>query len=104
VQLIGVRSPERATPEGLREIAGYADAVGPSKDLVTPAFVEAAHAAGLAVHPYTFRRENAFLPPELRSSDDPAGIGDLAAELRAYFDLGVDAVFTDNPDVAAGVR
>jgi glycerophosphoryl diester phosphodiesterase len=88
-------------PDGLREIAGYADGVGPSKSLVDRAFVDAAHAAGLVVHPYTFRRENAFLPPELRSSDDPAGIGDLAGELRRYFDLGVDGVFTDNPDVAA---
>jgi glycerophosphoryl diester phosphodiesterase len=84
----------------LGEIARYATGVGPAKDLVDRAFVEAAHDAGLVVHPYTFRRENAFLPPELRSSGDPAGIGDLARELRRFFDLGVDGVFTDNPDVA----
>ena len=30
-----------------------------------------AHRAGLVVHPYTFRRENTFLPCELRSSTDP---------------------------------
>jgi glycerophosphoryl diester phosphodiesterase len=104
-----------ATPAGLREIATYADGVGPSKDYIVPrdadgfslpptSFVGDAHAAGLAVHPYTFRRENTFLPAELRSSDDPAGIGDLAAEVRRFFDLGVDGLFTDNADIAVAAR
>ena len=43
------------------------------------------------MHPYTFRRERQFLP-----DDAP----DLAAELRRYYEMGVDGVFTDNPDVA----
>ena len=30
--------------------------------------------------------------------------GDFAAELRRFFDLGVDGVFTDNPDMAVAVR
>ena len=51
------------------------------------------------MHPYTFRRENTFLPLELRSSADPAGIGDLAAEIRQFLELGVDGFFTDNPDI-----
>ena len=79
-----------ATPAGLRSIARYADGVGPAKDHIVPrdadqssgtptTLVDDAHAAGLLVHPYTFRRENTFLPLELRSSADPAGIGDLAA-------------------------
>jgi glycerophosphoryl diester phosphodiesterase len=53
-----------ATPAGLREIARYADGVGPSKDYIVPrdasgasleptSFVEDAHDAGLLVHPYT---------------------------------------------------
>jgi glycerophosphoryl diester phosphodiesterase len=103
IQLIGSANRELATPEGLRRLAGYADAVGVGKSLVVPGFAEGAHAAGLVVHAFTFRRENAFLPPELRSSADPAGIGDLAEELRRYFELGVDGVLTDNPDVAADV-
>jgi glycerophosphoryl diester phosphodiesterase len=98
-----------ATPEGLADIATYADGVGPSKDYIVPrvggasgtptSFVDDAHAAGLLVHPYTFRRENAFLPLELRSSSDPAGIGDLAAEIEQFLELGVDGFFTDNPDI-----
>ena len=58
---------------GLRDVAQYADGVGPSKDQVIPvdatgklgtptALVRDAHRAGLVVHPYTFRVENSFLP------------------------------------------
>jgi glycerophosphoryl diester phosphodiesterase len=125
VQLLGGRTQkpvgdsrtyaQLATPAGLAEVAEYADGIGPSKDYVVPrkadgssapstTFVDDAHDAGLVVHPYTFRRENTFLPLELRSSSDPAGIGDLASELRQFFALGVDGVFTDNPDVAVQVR
>ena len=104
--------PETHTPRAeLREIAGHADAVGPAKELLLPrdaegrslpptTFVEEAHAAGLLVHPWTFRAENAFLPAELRSSEDPAEQGDLAAELRAVLALGVDGLFCDHPDLA----
>jgi len=115
VQLLGPRAGEGATPDGLRAIAAYAQAVGPVKGLLVPrddagasldptSFVEAAHGAGLAVHPYTFRRENLFLPAELRWGEDPAAPGDLDAELRAFYALGVDGVFTDHPDVAVRAR
>jgi len=102
VQLLGARS---AAAADLADVARYADAVGPAKDHIVrhPGFVADAHAAGLLVHPYTFRRENAFLPPELRSSDDPRKPGDLAAELERFVALRVDGVFTDNADVAAAV-
>jgi glycerophosphoryl diester phosphodiesterase len=102
VQLLGARSAAAAE---LAAVARYADAVGPAKDHIVrhPGFVADAHAAGLLVHPYTFRRENAFLPPELRSSDDPREPGNLAAELERFLVLGVDGVFTDNADVAAAV-
>ena len=125
VQLLGAKAAtpvgdtrsyaELATPAGLRSIARYADGVGPSKDYIVPrdadgrslaptTFVRDAHRAGLDVHPYTFRRENTFLPLELRSSTDPAGIGDLKAEIRQFFALGVDGVFTDNPDIGVAAR
>jgi glycerophosphoryl diester phosphodiesterase len=102
---------ELATPAGLRGIAAYAAGVGPPKDYIVPrdraggslaptSFVADAHAAGLVVHPYTFRAENVFLPLELRSSADPVEHGDLAAEVRQFFALGVDGLFTDNPDKA----
>ena len=113
MQLLGPRGS--ATPESLEAIAEYADAVGPDKLHIVPRdaagasfpptrFIEDAHRAQLLVHPYTFRRENSFLPAELRSSEDPAAPGDLAAELRQYSALGVDGVFADFPDIAVEVR
>jgi len=104
-----------ATPTGLAGIAEYADGVGPAKEYIVPrdadgrslaptSFVDDAHAAGLLVHPYTFRAENSFLPLELRSSADPAAYGDFAAELRQFFALGVDGLFTDQPDLAVAAR
>ena len=106
---------ELATPAGLRGIARYAEGVGPSKDYIVPrepdgssaeptTFVRDAHAAGLKVHPYTFRRENEFLPLELRSPGGPGEPGDLVAEIRQFFALGVDGVFTDNPDIGVAAR
>jgi glycerophosphoryl diester phosphodiesterase len=104
-----------ATPAGLASVAAYAAGAGPSKDYIVPrdaagrslpptTFVRDAHRAGLVVHPYTFRAENTFLPLELRSSADPAAYGDLAAEVRQFFDLGVDGLFCDNPDRAVAAR
>ena len=91
------------TPDGLATVATYADALGPAKTMVltddltpTPLVVDA-HRAGLAVHAWTVRPENAFLPLRLRSSDDPAGWGDLAGEVRALVHAGVDGLFTDAP-------
>jgi glycerophosphoryl diester phosphodiesterase len=104
-----------ATPRGLKWVNRYADGVGPSKDYIVPrdstgrslpptTFVDDAHRAHLEVHPYTFRAENAFLPLELRSSTNPAEHGDIQAELRQFYDLGVDGVFADQPDEAVAAR
>ena len=106
-----------ATPTGLSEIATYADGIGPSKDYIVPrdasgtsltptSFVPDAHAAGLLVHPYTFRNENQFLPLELRSGGgaDPNAYGNAIAEYEQFFDLGVDGLFSDNPDTAVEAR
>ncbi|GGS19936.1 glycerophosphodiester phosphodiesterase [Actinokineospora fastidiosa] len=103
------------TPAGLREVATYADGLGPAKDSVIPrdaagnlgqptSLVRDAHAVGLKVHPYTFRAENQFLPANLRSSTNPADYGDLFAELDAFWRAGVDGVFADNPDIAVVSR
>jgi glycerophosphoryl diester phosphodiesterase len=100
---------------GLREVATYADGIGPDKlqvipsdaagNLTTPtALVRDAHAAHLQVHPYTFRAENTFLPANLRSSDVPTDYGNLFAEITAYFTAGVDGVFTDNSDIGIATR
>ncbi|WP_339689374.1 glycerophosphodiester phosphodiesterase [uncultured Parasphingorhabdus sp.] len=96
------------TADGLKEIATYADGIGPSKDLVIgrnavgllgkpTGLVDAAHKAGLLVHPWTFRRENHFLPTDFKSGIDPRDAGDLAGEIRAYVAAGVDGLFSDNP-------
>jgi glycerophosphoryl diester phosphodiesterase len=109
--------PDMAKPAGLKAIAAYADGIGPNKALVIPrtllgnigkptSLVADAHKIGLAVHPWTFRRENYFLPLGQKSGVDPRGIGDLETEIRAFLAAGVDAVFSDNPAqaVAAAQR
>ncbi|MFA9200304.1 MAG: glycerophosphodiester phosphodiesterase family protein [Cypionkella sp.] len=97
---------EMITPSGLAAVAAYADAIGPSAALVVdPAgqptgLVEAAHAAGLQVHAWTLRKENAFLPPALRKGTADAAPGDFAAAWGVLAAAGVDGVFTDDPALA----
>lgn len=102
-------------PEGLKEIATFADAIGVEKTLIIPrekdgamatptTLVADAHAVGLKVHAWTFRAENAFLPAGLSSSNDPAGLGDFQAELAAYLETGLDGFFTDHPHLGVQVR
>jgi glycerophosphoryl diester phosphodiesterase len=96
-----------ATPAGLAEIAAYADGIGPDKRMIVPrgpdgrlapptSLVADAHAAGLRVHPWTFRADAAFLAPEYG--------GDGEQEIRQFFQLGVDGLFSDFPDLAVRAR
>ena len=78
------------------------DAAG--RSLPPTSLVAAAHAAGLVVHPWTFRAENQFLPAELRRGVGPAAHGDLAAEIAQFLALGVDGVFADFPAIAFAAR
>jgi glycerophosphoryl diester phosphodiesterase len=99
---------------GLKDIAAYAQGVGPEYSLVIPtvdgglgpatALVADAHAAGLAVHPWTVRAENAFLPPKLRNGTDPMVHGDVDALYRALYATGIDGLFSDFPGLAVKVR
>jgi glycerophosphoryl diester phosphodiesterase len=100
------------TPEGLAFVKTYADGVGPWKPYLvktvddgvdrtgdgkltindrrvdgSTGVIEAAHAAGLLIHTWTFR-------------NDASGYGfaDPQAEMEFYMRLGVDGVFTDFPD------
>jgi glycerophosphoryl diester phosphodiesterase len=95
------------TPEGLDEIAGYADGIGPDKGLILPVgpdgaagqpttLVRDAHEAGLLVHAWTFRSEDRYLPRDY--------LGDPAAEIARFISLGVDGLFADFPDVAVAAR
>lgn len=106
---------DMATAAGLREIARYAQGVGPNKALVIPRdaqgglgkptrFVSDAHAAGLVVHPWTFRSENTFLPAGMRRGEGAGSTGDGRAEIEAYLAAGIDGFFTDHADVGAAAR
>ena len=103
------RYADLITPAGLREVATYADGIGPSLRMVIPldaqgklgtptSLVRDAHAAGLMVVPYTFRPENSFQAAEFRSGEPNARNAEgSVAEMRAYLATGIDAFFTDDP-------
>ncbi len=112
VQLIGENHWKESTTDydalrtrpGLESLVGIADAVGPwlpqlyaldqtTQAPIPGAFVAEAHAAGLAVHPYTLRRD-----------DLPDGFNDFSDLVRFCAErLQIDAVFTDFPDITRQV-
>lgn len=105
-----------ASAAGLQRISEYADAVGVAKQIILRAdaagrldaanastLVADAHVAGLCVHAWTYRAENAFLPAALQSSPEPAASGALKLELQIYRALGVDGFFVDQPDIAVAL-
>lgn len=106
---------EMLSAAGLADIARYAAAIGPNKERITALdangvatgpdpLVAQAHDAGLAVHAYTFRAENAFLPPALRQGAEQTAWGDVATEIGAYLAAGVDGVFADHTPLAVRAR
>jgi glycerophosphoryl diester phosphodiesterase len=88
----------------LSRIAKHADAIGIAKALATPQAVEAAHAANLRVHVWTFRAENEFLPRDLQVGTDPKVHGRLEDEIRRYLERGIDGFFVDFPAIGVRVR
>lgn len=99
------------TPAGLEAINDYAYGIGPTRDLIIPRpgnvlgtptnLIANAHAAGLAVHAFTFRAENNFLSNNYRIGTDPTAFGDYQGELLQYLKLGLDGFFTDQADLGA---
>ncbi len=100
IQLVSSAQAALVTPQGLDEIAAYADGIGPSLSLVLSfdgqgqphytGLVEQAHARGLVVHAYTGLAD--ALPP---------GAPSFERLLEAAFvGAGLDAIFTDHPDRA----
>ena len=75
------------TTVGLAEAKKFASGIGPAKALLDKELVAQAHALGLSVTPYTFRSAN-------------TGRFKTVNEEMSYYlyQLGVDALFTDNPD------
>ena len=109
-----------AKPSGLRGIARYADGIGANKNLIVPrdaagnllqptSLIKDAHRAGLVVHAWTFRNENSFLPNDLRQGNAahpayPRATGNSADEFELFYRLGLDGLFSDNPDTAVAAR
>ena len=105
---------------GLAEIARYADGIGPNKSLIVPRdcsgrllaptqLIRNAHRADLVVHAWTFRNENTFLPLDFRQGNTASPIflrvrGDAPAEYRLFYELGLDGLFSDDPDTAVASR
>jgi glycerophosphoryl diester phosphodiesterase len=114
-----VRYSQLVSPSGLKEVALYADGLGPEKTQIVPqdatnllpatSLVKDAHAAGLVVHPWTVRAENYFLPASLRRGDATAADylaqpGEVSAVFKALYAAGVDGVFSDFPGQAVAAR
>src|SRR4051794_26696194 len=107
--------PARPILDRLPEVATYAWGIGvPCAEVLGTApggarqrgrsLVEAARSEGLAVHAWTVRDENRFLPERYRVGPEPDGRGDAAALVDALLDAGADGVFSDQPDTAVGAR
>lgn len=112
---VTLRYKDMASVAGLKTIASYANGVGAEWSMVIPtaadgglgpatSLVADAHAAGLAVHPWTVRAENVFLPPKLRSGTDPMVHGDVDAVYHALYAAGIDGLFSDFPGLAVKAR
>lgn len=98
---------EMLTDRGLKDIASYAWGIGAEKTLVVPRNADGTRAepsdlvarsgrAGLAVHVWTHRKEPNFLPKDL--GNDPIG------EAQQFYELGVQGIFSDHPDLAFEAR
>jgi glycerophosphoryl diester phosphodiesterase len=106
---------ELTTEAGLRSICGIVNGIGPDKSQIIPrksdgtlarptTLVADAHAAGLKVHPYTFRAENTFLPVDYRVGTDTTAYGRAIDEHVRFLQTGIDGLFTDQCDVALIAR
>jgi glycerophosphoryl diester phosphodiesterase len=117
--LPNVTYSQLVSPSGLKDVALYADGLGPEKTQIAPqdadallpatSLVNDAHAAGLVVHPWTVRAENYFLPAALRRGDAAAADylaqpGEVSAVFKALYAAGVDGLFSDFPGLAVAAR
>ena len=95
-----------SSTEGMGKVAKYADGIGPDIGMIVPkktkrgelkitGFVKYAHAAGLVVHPYTFRIEEDAIPGYAKDFDDLLDI--------FYNQADIDGCFTDFPDRVIGL-
>ena len=107
VQLLPMEDDERkedsakVTPSLAREIAGYAQGAGPSKAMLKDAGdVAVFHAAGLIIHPYTFRGgtlASARKPLDETQPNNSTVRQNIIADIQRYVAFGIDGGFTDYP-------
>jgi len=107
----GREDSRRITGALAKEIAGYAQGVGPDMRMVNGrGDVQTLHKAGLLVHPYTFRgltTASARLPLDERQQNGLTTREQVINDIRLFVGLGIDGGFTDYPDVwkaATGTR
>ncbi len=89
VFLIGEKQKDWLTAKRLQKAKLFAMGIGPAKDLLAekPEIVKLAHEKGLSVTCYTV------------SSKNPSRFANVREEMLYFLQtLGVDALFTDNPD------
>jgi glycerophosphoryl diester phosphodiesterase len=107
VQLLPMEDPgrdkdsARVTQSLAKEIAAYAAGVGPAKALLkTAADVDVFHAAGLLVHPYTFRGPTTAVlrrPLDTAQNSGPTVRQQIVEDIKRYIQMGIDGGFTDYP-------
>jgi len=81
---------EDVTEARIKELAKFATGIAPEKFVIArhPEMVARAHAAGLTVTSWTFRAD-----------DKEMKFPSVGAEMSHFlYDLGIDALFTNNPD------
>ena len=90
------------SPQGLTEASQYINGIGPhysltylkqNSHLIATPLVDLAHQLNLNIHIYTARKED--LPPQFNTLEDFLKF--------LYFDIKVDGVFCDFPDIAMNV-
>ena len=106
VQLLPMEDPKRqdtrkVTAELAKELAAYAQGAGPAKQMLTGKDdVEIFHAAGLVIHPYTFRGTTG---PVIRKPLDAMDTNNqttrqlIIADIQHFLEMGIDGGFTDYP-------
>jgi glycerophosphoryl diester phosphodiesterase len=111
----------------LDEIAGYASVISVNRERLplggpalggpadvtpalvaddTPALVTQARERGMDVHVWTFGADCPYgpLPASLGHPSDPPAWSNAVRMYRAYYAMGIKALFTDAPDIAVWAR
>lgn len=109
VQLLPMEDPDRKEDSGrvtarlATEIAAYAGGVGPSKKMISGASdIAIFHAAGLLVHPYTFRGPTLATTRRPLDESEAGGLTvrqNIIEEIERFVGFGIDGGFTDYPDL-----